>query len=333
MSLFDKVTAVEGIGESRSKDLKKAGVETQLDLLTASPEDLLARGVKASLETLGRWQSQIDLERVKRVDAQIAEAFVDAGIDSVNELSRTTLERVLKACQTAKKDSKLSSVPDESELAGIIRDAAHLRYHATVCGQVFGYDGSSTLSGQKVTSGRQSVETDESGRFCLVVESGGKTNVRIGNIPFILYLERGEVTGPVDFFLEMETETLDDETIDERNGDLVAFDGDSELHFHEVKLSEIPDGDLLRVANVTSDENRLLINLTRRSDSSGLHIDQVTLPKSWFANPPELHTILEKHGEKLVPVDEDLKSILTQRIQKALGGVELTEGEVVTMPS
>ncbi len=91
------VEAIEGIGPIIGGKLRKIGINTTLDLATASPEEVAKAGVPAKKATefvkMARFMAKSELAGIENVDEQTAELLVLSGkIDSKEKLAQSDPE-------------------------------------------------------------------------------------------------------------------------------------------------------------------------------------------------------------------------------------------------
>ena len=93
---------LEGIGEARSRALEDAGITTLAEMLARGPGVVHRLLPGTSPHQVVRWFAATLLLQIDDVDPQLAEAFVDGGVFTIDRLAARglqTLERVVAAAR------------------------------------------------------------------------------------------------------------------------------------------------------------------------------------------------------------------------------------------
>ena len=126
-----KIDIIEGIGESHTAALSRAGVTHVRHLLqraaTRAERETLARETGLSTGLLLEWVNHIDLMRIRGVGAEYSDLLEAAGVDSPVELAQRSPARLAALlAETNAHRPLVRRVPSERVLASWISDARTL---------------------------------------------------------------------------------------------------------------------------------------------------------------------------------------------------------------
>lgn len=123
-----KITDIEGIGTSYTKELEDAGIPDTETLLNKcghqSGRKVVADVTGIDAKKLLEWVNMADLMRINGVGKQYAELLEDAGVDTVKELRNRNAENLQKALAEQNDKKKVSNTtPSLSHVQKWIEEA------------------------------------------------------------------------------------------------------------------------------------------------------------------------------------------------------------------
>lgn len=126
-----KIIDIEGIGETYTGQLEKAGVPTTEVLLEkcAAPKGRkeLAEATGISGKLILKWANRADLARIKGIGSEYADLLEVAGVDTVPELAQRNAENLYNAMIKANEEKNLvRRLPSQDDVNRWVKEAKEL---------------------------------------------------------------------------------------------------------------------------------------------------------------------------------------------------------------
>jgi len=127
-----KIIDIEGIGPAYAQKLAKAGIRTTDALLKKGASAEGRREIKAMTgighELILEWVNLADLNRIKGVGGQYSDLLEEAGVDTVDELSKRVAKNLYEKMQQVNQTKNLvNKMPTLTQIEDWIKQAKKLR--------------------------------------------------------------------------------------------------------------------------------------------------------------------------------------------------------------
>jgi hypothetical protein len=313
-------TLVEGIGPATKSKLNTAGVETIADLLGWQPEEL-GRRLSVSVPAAAKWLAAARLLLVEGVDKDCAEAFVEAGITSVQKLSEAGLQTLERAVKKAEEAGRMAAAPSLYRLAAMQRQAWQVRTSGMLVGRLTDTAGTAQ-AGVAVTVARRSTRTDEAGRFCLRLLPAGaqvltlRFGHRLSTVP--VAIKAGRLTSSIILQVDPHPADAAPKSRNEADGDLVWLQRQCFPSLVSCGLDDLPDSTHLQVREIGDDSVRLL-HLYRQRIGDEVISQRVTVPREQLPQGATVGTVLSLSGSTLSTTELSLRDVAAIKLEAVAG--------------
>jgi len=127
-----KIIDIEGIGPAYAQKLAKAGIRTTDALLKKGASAEGRREIKDMTgighELILEWVNLADLNRIKGVGGQYSDLLEEAGVDTVDELSKRVAKNLYEKMQQVNQTKNLvNKMPTLTQIEDWIKQAKKLR--------------------------------------------------------------------------------------------------------------------------------------------------------------------------------------------------------------
>ncbi len=327
--LWDSPAVIEGIGEVHENSLREAGIATIADLLKYTAGEIQKMIPRTSLRQIVEWFASASLLRVEGVTPDMAEALIDAGIDSEDALAEAGLQTLERAVKKAKEARKLKGdVPSLYALAAIQREAWRIRGRGIVLGSVTNASANTPLSGMTVRAAGRTTQTDAEGRFCFIDLPEGEIwlalRLRHAELTLPVIVKAGRVSGPVTIRIEMPpVDESEPAVYRESDGYLVTPTGGARVRFETVELGEIDSDAYLQVRYYKRDGTVRLLNLYRSRIGPEVIAEHVYVQEEQLPDSADVGTILHYQDGILNLTALTPQDIARKKFEAVMGNVEL----------
>jgi predicted flap endonuclease-1-like 5' DNA nuclease len=128
---MQKLSIIEGIGDTYEKKLKVAGITRVEELLeacaTKKGRTELAGKTGIAEKLILKWTNHADLIRVKGIGGEYAELLEAAGVDSVAELAKRKPDNLIEKVTEANKTKKVvRKIPTLKQIEDWVKQASEL---------------------------------------------------------------------------------------------------------------------------------------------------------------------------------------------------------------
>ena len=162
--LVESPEVIEGIGPKRGQSLSEAGISNIAQLFTKNPAVAHAAMPELSHQQVANLYRAAVLLRINDMTADLAEAFVDAGVKSVEKVAESGLQTLERAVKEAADKGKISDTPSLYRLAGYQRDAWRARDKGMVAGRLTATNGD-PIPDIEVTLAGDTTQTGDDGWY------------------------------------------------------------------------------------------------------------------------------------------------------------------------
>jgi hypothetical protein len=338
------VSVIEGIGSTNTEALARIGVVNLLDLLQRREETVHAAvRSDASRAQVHSWRQMTALLQVREITPQWAEALVRGGIETIDELTAASFDRIKELFHQSNEERMIPSIPEDNALAGMLADAAVLRNTGNLTGRVEESAGQ-PVAGATASMGLARVATDTEGRFRLLrIPLAGRPPLIIKHPQYrTLVINGPSMTYNVDVVnvlrFRLEPLPVGDERPVESVDRLSELEGNvlPPMQGHRVRsvrleANQLRDHDVLMVRYFfrRSDDLELVSRLKTYEDGEVV-VHTFRFPKSRFASDVQVGDHFLVKGDELVKVEMDpirlLRHKLVLRSRKQLGPIAANAG-------
>ena len=283
------------------------------------------------------------LFQVREITPQWAEALVLEGINTIDELTTSSFDRLKELFGTSKAERMIPSITEDNALAGMLADAAVLRNTGNLTGRVEESLGQ-PVAGATVNMGLAQTETNTEGRFRLLpIPLAGRPPLIIKHPQYRTpVVNAPSVTHNVDVVnvlrFQLEPIPAGDERPVESMDRLSELDGDvlPPIQGHRVRsvrleADQLRDQDMLMVRYFfrRSDDVELVSRLKSYEDGE-IIVHTFRFPKSRFASDVQVGDHFLVKGGELEKVEMDhlrlFRHKLVLRSRNRLGPITANAG-------
>lgn len=266
--LLSSPAVIEGIGPARADALKAVGIETIAGMFAAGARRVQQLLPRTGPRQVGSWFVAAQLLRVEELTPNLAEALVDAGIRSVPQLAEAGLRTVELAVDRALDAGKMQEKPSLYNLAGLQRDAWHVRERGMLAGRVLTPDGD-PIAGAEVRAGRYETMTDDQGRYAFHRLPAGDVQPMIeiptrvaGVVASRRVIEPGKLAGPITHKIAREAPPgFNRAVFNESDGHVVVNTANTLFRQTTLPLNDFSSGTYFLVRQVRDDGRVRLLSL------------------------------------------------------------------------
>lgn len=320
-------SVIQGIGEVYAAALTNAKVTTLAQMLRLSPEHVQRRVPAASMRQVKSWFAAAWLLRVEGVDPDIAEALVEAGINSVNDLADAGLQTLERAMSTAVERNKLQSAPSLYRLAEVQRSASRLRSTGSIHGTVTNFATGEPVAGAVLSSSNHRTETDADGYFELHGIASGKASVSIksglrGASPYPVFVKTDHLVGPIKVKIAASA-ARKREAVRESDGAFISPGRTTTVTLITRSIEEMPNDTYLRVREISESGAVRLLHLSRTRIGPEIQAERVEVKATSLPKGANVGHILHYQDGVLQLTDMTLRDIALQKLERTFGKVKL----------
>jgi hypothetical protein len=321
-------SVIEGSGDAYASALSTAGVTTLAEMLRLTRARIERLVPTVPAREINRWFASAWLLRVDEVDPNIAEAFVAAGITSVNELADAGLQTLERAMSRAMEEHKLGSAPSVYKLAEMQRSAARLRSTGSVYGTATNLKTGEPLAGVLVSSSHCRTETGADGYFELHGVDAGRAHVNItppfrGRSTYRFIMKTDVLYGPLTLKITEQSARKPAEPVREVDGAFVGPGRATTVKFLTRTLEEMPDNTYFRVREINDSGGARLLHLYRPRVGREIQADVVNVGTSNLPPGTKLGHVLHYQDGRFQLTTLTLRDIATRKLEAKFGKVTL----------
>lgn len=327
--LRESPVVIEGIGERTEEALREAGIGTIGEMLSRGVQRIAQAVPTATERQVRSWSAAGLLLQVEGVDPNVAEALIDAGIDSVDELAEVGLQTLERAMDRAVEAGKLKEAPSLYRLAGMQREAGKLRDTGLLGGRVVNRETGEPLAGLTVRAGRRRGRTEQDGTFYLSGVPAGTATVEIdvpGRRPLraAMVVPNGTLGRLVTFRVSVPPAGRPPpRQVDESDGRLVWLGRAGRLRLVTRQLADLPDETYLVVQDVSPSGRVRLQHAYRKKVGHEVVSELVDVPADVLPEEVAVGQIFQHRSGELVPTDLTRRDVETRKLLGIIGERQL----------
>ena len=321
--LGESVSTVDGIGETYATRLAEGGIETLGVLLRKAPEEIVAVSQCSSIAIAERWLATAYLLQVDGVDKDLAEAFVDAEIESITELADAGLSTLERAVEDAFVAGRLSEKPSSYALSEVQRTAGRLRGGGMVWVQVVDSETAEPVEDVLVSTGEEWARSDAEGWVGLLGIHPGRVTLAVtprnGISLSVGVTVESERVRPM---VKLHVATLPPGSslvCSERNGQFVYPTPNTKNRLTVVDLAEVPADTHFKVRDFNSLDEARLLNLASTQVGNEIRIERVYVARQLLPEGAEIGTVLRYDGSEFSLSSETRDTLTKARVEGLVG--------------
>ncbi len=323
--LLESPETIQGIGEVYSARLGELGLTSLTDLLRASA-GWVAGYLGVDPERVEAWQAQAILLRLDETDPDIAEALVDAGLDSTTAVADAALSTLEGAMADAVEAGRLAEAPSTSRLSTLHRDATAKKGTGVVAGSVT-HDDDQPAAEVVVSCGGTWTRTDEDGVFVLDAVPTGSHRLSVtaeGRPNANLQISTASDEVAVSLAIRVQrTPGNPAPSHDEHQGVLVRIARGAELRLETVQLDELPADTYVMVRNIAGHGSTRLIELYKTQTGGDIVVRRVYVDQRELPEGSKVGVILKRVAGAFEVTELSVEDVARQKLEAILGPLTL----------